>query len=127
MERWYIEKKVVVIRKVSLAACRISRKLFSFLFRKTERSYKELEARKSRLRELEKIYMDMAMQKELQVLMILILMNLYVSCICRLLIEYSIYEQKKGRKRKLREDEIVNPTNKPVYKWRAERKRWKSP
>lgn len=36
---------------------------------------------------------------------------------------YSIYEQKKGRKRKLREDEIVRPTTKPVYKWRAERKR----
>ena len=31
--------------------------------------------------------------------------------------------QKKGRKLKLREDEIVCPTSKPVYKWRAERKR----
>ncbi|XP_004504747.1 probable U3 small nucleolar RNA-associated protein 11 [Cicer arietinum] len=64
--------------------------------RKTERSYKELEARKNRASQLEKIYMDMGMQKELQ---------------------------KSGRKRKLREDEIVCPTNKPVYKWRAERKR----
>jgi len=36
---------------------------------------------------------------------------------------FSIYDQKNGRKRKLREDEIVNPTSRPVYKWRAERKR----
>ncbi|KAG4999572.1 hypothetical protein JHK87_020644 [Glycine soja] len=64
--------------------------------RKTDRSYQELEARRGRLSQLEKIYMDMTMQKELQ---------------------------KKGRKRKLREDEIVCPTTKPVYMWRAERKR----
>ncbi|XP_058731354.1 probable U3 small nucleolar RNA-associated protein 11 [Vicia villosa] len=64
--------------------------------RKTERSYKELEARKARVSQLEKVYMDMALTKELQ---------------------------KNGRKRKLRPDEIVNPTNRPVYKWRAERKR----
>ncbi|KAH1250367.1 putative U3 small nucleolar RNA-associated protein 11 [Glycine max] len=64
--------------------------------RKTAQSYQELEARRSRLNQLEKIYMDMAMQKELQ---------------------------KKGRKRKLGEDEIVCPTSKPVYKWCAERKR----
>ncbi|OIW03119.1 hypothetical protein TanjilG_07271 [Lupinus angustifolius] len=64
--------------------------------RKTERSYRELEARKNRLSQLEKIYLDMSMKKELQ---------------------------KSGRKRKLREDEIVCPTTKPVYKWRAERKR----
>uniref|UniRef100_A0A7N0TNL2 U3 small nucleolar RNA-associated protein 11 n=1 Tax=Kalanchoe fedtschenkoi TaxID=63787 RepID=A0A7N0TNL2_KALFE len=64
--------------------------------RKTASSYKELEARKSRVQELEKIYMDMTLQKELQ---------------------------KKGQKRKLREDEIVSPTTKPVYKWRKERKR----
>lgn len=31
--------------------------------------------------------------------------------------------QKSGRKRKLREEELVNPTDKPVYKWRQERKR----
>lgn len=36
--------------------------------RKTVSSYRELEARKKRASELEKIYMDMAMQKELQVL-----------------------------------------------------------
>ncbi|THG23445.1 hypothetical protein TEA_022487 [Camellia sinensis var. sinensis] len=59
-------------------------------------SYRELEARKDRVNDLEKLYMDMAMQKELQ---------------------------KKGRKRKLREDEIVCPTSKPVYKWRPDRKR----
>ncbi|KAI4348535.1 hypothetical protein L6164_009248 [Bauhinia variegata] len=64
--------------------------------RKIARSYRELEARKARLSQLEKIYMDMSMKKELQ---------------------------KKGRKRKLREDEIVCETSKPVYKWRAERKR----
>ncbi|XP_044507031.1 probable U3 small nucleolar RNA-associated protein 11 [Mangifera indica] len=64
--------------------------------RKTAASYRELEGRRSRVQELEKIYMDMALQKELQ---------------------------KKGRKRKLREDEIVSPTSRPVYKWRTERKR----
>ncbi|THG04752.1 hypothetical protein TEA_029580 [Camellia sinensis var. sinensis] len=64
--------------------------------RKTAASYRELEARKGRVNDLEKLYMDMAMQKELQ---------------------------KKGRKRKLREDEIVCPTSKPVYKWRPDRKR----
>ncbi|KAL6523271.1 U3 small nucleolar RNA-associated protein 11 [Orobanche gracilis] len=64
--------------------------------RKTAASYRELEARKNRVHELEKIYMDMGMQKELQ---------------------------KKGRKRKLREDEIVCPTSRPVYKWFPERKR----
>ncbi|GER52530.1 U3 small nucleolar RNA-associated protein 11 [Striga asiatica] len=64
--------------------------------RKTAASYRELEARKNRVQELEKIYMDMAMQKELQ---------------------------KKGRKRKLREDEIVSSASGPVYKWRQERKR----
>ncbi|KAG6486706.1 probable U3 small nucleolar RNA-associated protein 11 [Zingiber officinale] len=66
------------------------------IVKKTAASYKELEARKTRVQELEKIYSDMALQKELQ---------------------------KPGRKRKLREDEIVQPTNRPVYKWRAERKR----
>ena len=34
-------------------------------------------------------------------------------------------KQKKGRKRKLRDDEIVCPTSKQVYKWRPERKLWK--
>ncbi|KAJ0100398.1 hypothetical protein Patl1_21018 [Pistacia atlantica] len=64
--------------------------------RKTAASYRELEGRRSRVQELEKLYMDMALQKELQ---------------------------KKGRKRKLREEEIVSPTSRPVYKWRSERKR----
>ncbi|KAJ8759729.1 hypothetical protein K2173_009830 [Erythroxylum novogranatense] len=64
--------------------------------RKTASSYRELEARKNRANQLEKLYMDMAMQKELQ---------------------------KNGRKRKLGEDEIVQPTSRPVYKWRTERKR----
>jgi len=79
-----------------------SEKMLSFdelpknIKRKTASSYRELEARKNRVKELEKLYMDMSMTKELQ---------------------------KKGRKRKLREDEIVCPTTKPVYKWRTERKR----
>lgn len=64
--------------------------------RKLAASYKELEDRSKRAAELEKLYMDMALQKELQ---------------------------KKGKKRKLREDEIVCPTTRPVYKWRTERKR----
>lgn len=73
-----------------------SENLPSSIRRKTATSYRELEARKSRVRDLEKVYMDMAMQKELQ---------------------------KSGRKRKLREEELVNPTTKPVFKWRQERKR----
>ncbi|XVE60961.1 hypothetical protein DITRI_Ditri06bG0002800 [Diplodiscus trichospermus] len=64
--------------------------------RKTAISYRELEARKSRVNQLEKLYMEMSLKKELQ---------------------------KKGRKRKLREDELTCPTSKPVYKWRSERKR----
>ncbi|KAI3991903.1 hypothetical protein MKX01_012848 [Papaver californicum] len=64
--------------------------------RKTEISYRELEARKKRANDLERLYMDMALKKELQ---------------------------KKGRKRKLREEEIVSPTTGPVYKWKTERKR----
>ncbi|XP_020114444.1 probable U3 small nucleolar RNA-associated protein 11 isoform X2 [Ananas comosus] len=64
--------------------------------KKTTASYKELEARKKRVKQLEKLYSDMALQKELQ---------------------------KPGRKRKLRPEEIVSDTSKPVYKWRAERKR----
>ncbi|XP_015573737.1 probable U3 small nucleolar RNA-associated protein 11 [Ricinus communis] len=64
--------------------------------RKMNSSYRELEARKKRANQLEKLYADMALQKELQ---------------------------KKGKKRKLREDEIVCPTSKPIYKWRSERKR----
>ncbi|GJZ20649.1 probable U3 small nucleolar RNA-associated protein 11 [Tanacetum coccineum] len=56
----------------------------------------ELEARKNRVQDLEKVNNEMAMKQELQ---------------------------KKAKKRKLREDEIVCPTSKPVYKWRTERKR----
>lgn len=64
--------------------------------RKTDASYRELEARMKRIEDLEKVHAEMALQKELQ---------------------------KKGRKRKLREDEIVCPTSRSVYKWRTERKR----
>ncbi|XP_021891488.1 LOW QUALITY PROTEIN: probable U3 small nucleolar RNA-associated protein 11 [Carica papaya] len=64
--------------------------------KRTAASYRELEARRNRVTELEKLYAEMSLQKELQ---------------------------KKGRKRKLREDEIVCPTSRPVYKWRSERKR----
>ncbi|KAK3165748.1 hypothetical protein QOZ80_1AG0037190 [Eleusine coracana subsp. coracana] len=64
--------------------------------KKTASSYRELEERKQRLQKLEKLYADMALQKELR---------------------------KPGRKRKLREDEMENPTSGPVYKWRAQRKR----
>ncbi|KAF9606579.1 hypothetical protein IFM89_026841 [Coptis chinensis] len=70
--------------------------LLGCVHRKTAVSYRELEARKKRLNDLEKVYAEMALQKELQ---------------------------KKGKKRKLREDEIVCPTTGPVYKWRTERKR----
>ncbi|XP_057547546.1 probable U3 small nucleolar RNA-associated protein 11 [Amaranthus tricolor] len=64
--------------------------------RKMNASYKELEARMKRVEDLKRVHAEMTLQKELQ---------------------------KKGRKRKLREDEIVCPTSKPVYKWRAKRKR----
>ncbi|KVI08317.1 probable U3 small nucleolar RNA-associated protein 11 [Cynara cardunculus var. scolymus] len=64
--------------------------------RRTAASYREVEARRSRVQQLEKVYSEMAMKQELQ---------------------------KKGKKRKLREDEIVCPTSRPVYKWRTERKR----
>ncbi|CAM0883155.1 unnamed protein product [Alopecurus aequalis] len=64
--------------------------------RKTASSYKELEGRKLRAQKLEKLYADMALQKELK---------------------------KPGRKRKLREEEIENPTSQPVYKWNGQRKR----
>ncbi|XP_039809993.1 probable U3 small nucleolar RNA-associated protein 11 isoform X1 [Panicum virgatum] len=64
--------------------------------KKTASSYRELEERKQRLQKLEKLYGEMALQKELK---------------------------KPGRKRKLREDEMVSPTSHPVYKWRAQRKR----
>ncbi|KAJ3673887.1 hypothetical protein LUZ60_005879 [Juncus effusus] len=64
--------------------------------RKTSLSYKELNERKERVQKLEKLYSEMALKKELQ---------------------------KPGKVRKLKEEELVNPTDRPVYKWRAERKR----
>lgn len=64
--------------------------------KKTAASYREVESRMQRVQQLEKLYSEMALKKELQ---------------------------KPGRKRKLREEEMVCPTDKPVYKWRAERKR----
>ncbi|XP_073067216.1 probable U3 small nucleolar RNA-associated protein 11 [Primulina eburnea] len=76
------------------------------ILRKTYSSYRELEARKKRLKGLEKIYTDMSMQKELQG-------NHFNASLV----------QKRGKKRKLREDEMVSPTSRPVYKWRQERKR----
>ncbi|KAL9249812.1 putative U3 small nucleolar RNA-associated protein 11 [Drosera capensis] len=68
----------------------------SRIMKKVAASYRELEARKKRVNDMERIHNDMALKMELQ---------------------------KKGRKRKLREDEIVCPTMTPVYKWRPERKR----
>ncbi|KAL6009968.1 U3 small nucleolar RNA-associated protein 11 [Asimina triloba] len=65
--------------------------------RKTASSYTQLEARKKRVKQLEKLYRDMTLQKELQ--------------------------KKGGKKRKLREDELEGPATRPVYKWQAERKR----
>ncbi|CAN1235801.1 Probable U3 small nucleolar RNA-associated protein 11 [Linum perenne] len=68
-----------------------------FIKRKLAGSYRELEARKNRVSQLEKPYMEMTLQKELQ---------------------------KKGRKRKLRPDETSDgAVSAPVYKWRRERKR----
>ncbi|EPS74033.1 hypothetical protein M569_00733, partial [Genlisea aurea] len=64
--------------------------------RKMAASYRELEARRNRARDLEKVYLEMELQKELQ---------------------------KKGRKRKLRESELVTPSTGSVFKWRQERKR----
>lgn len=64
--------------------------------KKVAAAYKELEERKKRADEMQNIVMDMSLRKELM---------------------------GKGRKRKLRDDEIVHPTAGPVYKWRKERKR----
>ncbi|XP_027175791.1 probable U3 small nucleolar RNA-associated protein 11 [Coffea eugenioides] len=90
------EANELQLKKSAHTQVSIDENLPDHVKRKTAASYRELEARKSRVNDLEKLYMDMALKKELQ---------------------------KKGRKRKLREDEIVCPTSKPVYKWRAERKR----
>uniref|UniRef100_A0A0D6QXT8 U3 small nucleolar RNA-associated protein 11 n=1 Tax=Araucaria cunninghamii TaxID=56994 RepID=A0A0D6QXT8_ARACU len=64
--------------------------------KKTASAYKELEERKRRANEMQNMVMEMNLRKELM---------------------------GKGRKRKLRDDEIVVPTSGPVYKWRRERKR----
>ncbi|XP_030936834.1 probable U3 small nucleolar RNA-associated protein 11 isoform X2 [Quercus lobata] len=93
-EKKKIEKLAAVLHSVDDRQS--NRHVYYAEDRKTSTSYRELEARRNRVSQLEKLYMDMALQKELQ---------------------------KKGRKRKLREDEIVCPTSKPVYKWRPERKR----
>ncbi|XP_021836114.1 probable U3 small nucleolar RNA-associated protein 11 [Spinacia oleracea] len=90
------EAKEIQSRSSRDAELRTSGSVPSAIMRKMKASYKELEARKKRVEDLERVYAEMALQKELQ---------------------------KKGRKRKLREDEIVSPTGRPVYKWRAERKR----
>ncbi|KAL0730211.1 hypothetical protein Bca4012_026304 [Brassica carinata] len=42
--------------------------IFSLITRKMDRSYRDLEERKSRAKDLEKLYMDMLMQKKLKVL-----------------------------------------------------------
>ncbi|KAH9320532.1 hypothetical protein KI387_015171, partial [Taxus chinensis] len=63
--------------------------------KKTAAAYKELEERKKRVNEMQNMVRDMSLRKELM---------------------------GKGRKRKLRDDEIVVPTSGPVYKWRKERK-----
>ncbi|KAL8167590.1 hypothetical protein V2J09_009089 [Rumex salicifolius] len=64
--------------------------------KKIDSSYREVDERTKRVNALESVYMEMVLKKELQ---------------------------KKGSKRKLREDELDCPTTKPVYKWRTERKR----
>ncbi|GLJ30394.1 hypothetical protein SUGI_0601420 [Cryptomeria japonica] len=73
-----------------------SSKLPRRIRKKTAKAYKELEERKKRINEMQNVVMDMNLRKELM---------------------------GKGRKRKLREDEVVSPTSAPVYKWRKERKR----
>lgn len=90
------EAKEIQFLSLKSASVPTSNDVSDGIKRKTTTSYKELEARRNRVSQLEKLYMDMVLQKELQ---------------------------KNGRKRKLREDEIVCPTSKPVYKWRPERKR----
>lgn len=64
--------------------------------KKMAAAYKELEERKKRADEMQNIVTEMSLRKELM---------------------------GKGRKRKLRDDEIVHETTGPVYKWRKERKR----
>ncbi|KAL2894331.1 putative U3 small nucleolar RNA-associated protein 11 [Bienertia sinuspersici] len=95
--------------------------------RKMDASYKELEARRKRVEDLERVHAEMTLQKELQVDKALRL-ALPEAAGCARLVEPVVgrctlpSRGKKGRKRKLREDEIICPSSRPVYKWRAERK-----
>lgn len=119
----------LIVKRVYIlwGPCLASQRFFLFdtllMFRKTAASYRELEARKSRVQELEKLYMEMSLQKELQVLERYLNPLLLPVSPRQSLKQINFIDQKKGRKRKLREEEIVSPTSKPVYKWRAERKR----
>lgn len=90
-----------------------------------DRSYRDLEGRKSRAKDLEKLYTDMSMQKELQVIISPPNTLLFLGMQLDHLWLNSFNGQKKGRKRKLRDDELLNPNGKAVYKWRADRKRWR--
>ncbi|KMZ66573.1 putative U3 small nucleolar RNA-associated protein [Zostera marina] len=90
------EAKEILLKKSQMKKSSIIAEVPSKIKRKVASSYKQLEAHKVRAAELQNVYDEMCLQKELQ---------------------------KKGTKRKLREDELVNPTSKPVYKWRMERKR----
>ncbi|KMZ73048.1 putative U3 small nucleolar RNA-associated protein [Zostera marina] len=90
------EAKEIILKKSQMKKSSITAEVPGKIKRKIASSYKQLEAHKVRVVELQNVYNEMCLQKELQ---------------------------KKGTKRKLREDELVNPTSKPVYKWRMERKR----
>ncbi|KAB1212974.1 putative U3 small nucleolar RNA-associated protein 11 [Morella rubra] len=88
------EMRLLAVKSGTVPA---SNDVFDDIKRNPAASYRELEARRNRVSQLEKLYMDMVLQKELQ---------------------------KAGRKRKLLEDEIVCHNSKPAYKWRPERKRF---
>ncbi|GLT28017.1 hypothetical protein SLA2020_029760 [Shorea laevis] len=63
--------------------------------RKTAASHRELEDRKCRASELEKLFMEMVLKRELQ---------------------------KNCQKHKLHEHQIISPTSRPVYMWQSEGK-----
>ncbi|XP_020250596.1 probable U3 small nucleolar RNA-associated protein 11 [Asparagus officinalis] len=90
------EAKDIRSRSLESSNSPVFSKVPNSIKKKTACSYAEVESRKQRVQQLEKLYSEMALQKELQ---------------------------KSGRKRKLREEELVSPTSRPVYKWRTERKR----
>ncbi|KAH0461638.1 hypothetical protein IEQ34_009213 [Dendrobium chrysotoxum] len=90
------EAKEIRSRSLNINASPAQHNLPRNIRKKTTSSYRELEERTKRVEQLDKLYSEMALQKELQ---------------------------KPGRKRKLRDDEMASPTTRPVYKWRAERKR----